>query len=182
MRSILLTLLILISTVAKSNDTLNVKSNQGLVFAQFGGVQSIFHVGYGHEFRKDKKFTIGILGGIGMDFIRFRPHYNIETIVKARLQYNINIKNALILELGTQYIFNPWYESDPDKYFPDCSSQRCPEAYFTQFINVGYRHSFKNGLSLIGQVYLNYYDNRFFYVYPGFEIDYSFGRKRRITQ
>lgn len=181
MRTIVLTLLVLFPTVAMSNDTLNVKSNQGLVFAQFGGVHSIFHVGYGYEFRKDKKFSFGFLGGIGMDFIRFRPQYNIESIIKARLQYNFNSKNALLVEFGTQYIFNPWYESDQDKYFPNCSLQRCPEPYLTQFVNVGYRHSFQNGLSLIGQVYLNYYDNRFFYVFPGFEINYSFGRKRRIT-
>ncbi|MCB9222761.1 MAG: hypothetical protein H6582_01185 [Crocinitomicaceae bacterium] len=192
MRPIILTILILLSTVAKSNDTLNVKNHQSLVFAQFGGVPSIYIVGYGHEFRKDKNLTWGVLGGFGMDFIRFQPYYNIETELKGRIQYNFDRKNALIFEIGSQYVFNPWYMTDPDKYFPDCKSQRCPDALFNHFFDIGYRHSFQNGLSLIGQLYCNYYDGFFLKagvapgvylpVLPGFEISYSFVGKRRITQ
>ena len=191
MRQMTLIFLILISLSARSNDSLKVRSNQGLVFAQFGGVPSIFILGYGHEFRTDKKLSLGILSGIGMDFIRFRP-FNIETELKGRIQYNFNRKNALIFEIGSQYVFNPWYMKDPDKYFPDCSLQRCPDALFNHFIDIGYRHTFENGLSLIGQLYCNYYDGRFvqvglapnFYlpILPGLEVSYSFGGKRRITQ
>jgi hypothetical protein len=181
MRLLILTLLALIATSAKPNDSLKVRNNQGLVFAQFGGVPSIFTIGYGHVFRKDKKVSWGVLGGFGIDFIRFRPYYNIETELKARIQYNLNPRHALIFEVGSQYVFNLWYMNNPDKFFPDCTSQICPDALFNHFIDLGYRHTFQNGLSFIGQMYLNYHQNGYFYPLPCLEINYSFGRKRRLT-
>ena len=101
MRLLILTLLTLIATSAKPNDSLKVKNNNGLVFAQFGGVLSIFSIVYGHQFRNDKKVSWGILGGFGIDFIRFRPYYNIESELKAGIQYNFNPMNALIFEVGS---------------------------------------------------------------------------------
>lgn len=177
MRRITLIFLFLISVPAWSGDSLQVKGNNGVVFARFGGVPSIFMLGYGHEFRTADKLSFGFFGGAGIDLFRYPPHYNFHVELKGRISYNFKRNRALIFELGSLHIFNPWYLKDPEKYFPECSRQRCPKSVFNHFIGAGYRHSFDNGLSLIGQVYLNRYDDQYLIPLPGFEVNYSFGKK-----
>jgi len=164
-----------VNELLKSDPNDSVRCNCNFLFLQLGGVPTIFNLGYGREFNSKHRFSFEPMTGVGLGFFESvrPPYYNLEYLLKFRTNYNFHRQHNLFMEVGAEYVFNPWYIGNKEKYYAGCDNGGvCPDTYFLYFGSLGYQFSIKK-FSVSIMLFVNYYQSDF-YPIPAIDVKYIF--------